>query len=621
MGAWAGRPSAALLWALALLALPRVRGDCSTLPTFQNARPEENYDANKIFVDGTTITYRCDTGYVKIPGKSDSVTCQGVEWSEIPQFCDRSCNAPQRFLTMQLDATFINKNYFPINSTVTFVCRPGHTLSKFGQLISTCQENGTWSSVSGSCKKKSCPNPESLDNGRVEILTDILFGSQIEYSCEEGYTLIGDSKRLCEIAGNKVVWSGDVPVCKGNIPTSKMQSFQKLPKFSFAEVRCEIPQVDNAVPISGFGRSYTYRDTIIFECKEGYILQSNDKITCEADNNWSPALPVCYKGSCNAPQQFLTMQLNATFINKNYFPINSTVTFVCRPGHTLSKFGQLISTCQENGTWSSVSGSCKKKSCPNPESLDNGRVEILTDILFGSQIEYSCEEGYTLIGDSKRLCEIAGNKVVWSGDVPVCKVITCVPPPNIQNGEHSDADKDLFSYGETVTYRCDSSVRDRFSLIGSNTIFCDKDGQWNTMPPQCKEVRCEIPQVDNAVPISGFGRSYTYRDTIIFECEKGYILQNNNKITCEADNNWSPALPVCYKEASVPPKEESQGLGPGIIFLIVITIVIALVIITIIIYRQKNRKKGKSATISVDYKASSKQENHSEESRYMVSEN
>uniref|UniRef100_A0A7N4NZH0 Sushi domain-containing protein n=1 Tax=Sarcophilus harrisii TaxID=9305 RepID=A0A7N4NZH0_SARHA len=441
---------------------------------------------------------------------------------------------------MQLDATFINKNYFPINSTVTFVCRPGHTLSKFGQLISTCQENGTWSSVSGSCKKKSCPNPESLDNGRVEILTDILFGSQIEYSCEEGYTLIGDSKRLCEIAGNKVVWSGDVPVCKG---------------------------------------------------------------------------------SCNAPQQFLTMQLNATFINKNYFPINSTVTFVCRPGHTLSKFGQLISTCQENGTWSSVSGSCKKKSCPNPESLDNGRVEILTDILFGSQIEYSCEEGYTLIGDSKRLCEIAGNKVVWSGDVPVCKVITCVPPPNIQNGEHSDADKDLFSYGETVTYRCDSSVRDRFSLIGSNTIFCDKDGQWNTMPPQCKEVRCEIPQVDNAVPISGFGRSYTYRDTIIFECEKGYILQNNNKITCEADNNWSPALPVCYKEASVPPKEESQGLGPGIIFLIVITIVIALVIITIIIYRQKNRKKGKSATISVDYKASSKQENHSEESRYMVSEN
>ncbi|XP_051854443.1 complement decay-accelerating factor-like isoform X4 [Antechinus flavipes] len=419
MGAYArrgtGLPSVALLWALTLLAVPRVRGDCSTLPTFQNAHPAENYDANKAFVDGTTITYRCDTGYVKIPGKSDSVTCKGVEWSEIPQFCDRSCDAPKLFLTMQLDATFINKNNFPINSSVTFVCRPGYTLSKFGKLISTCQQNGSWSPVSGSCKKKSCPNPESLDNGRVEILTDILFGSEIEYSCEEGYTLIGDNIRLCEIAGNKVVWSGDVPFCK--------------------EVRCETPQVDNAVPISGFGRFYTYKDTIIFECEKGYILQSNNKITCEADNNWSPALPVCYK------------------------------------------------------------------------------------------------------------------------------VNTCVPPPDIQNGEHSGAGKDLFSYGETVTYRCDSSVRDRFSLIGNNTIFCDKDGQWNTVPPQCKEVRCETPQVDNAVPVSGFVRSYTYRDTIIFECEKGYFLQSNNKITCEADNNWSPALPVCYKESSVPPKKESQGLG------------------------------------------------------------
>ncbi|XP_051854441.1 complement decay-accelerating factor-like isoform X2 [Antechinus flavipes] len=509
MGAYArrgtGLPSVALLWALTLLAVPRVRGDCSTLPTFQNAHPAENYDANKAFVDGTTITYRCDTGYVKIPGKSDSVTCKGVEWSEIPQFCDRSCDAPKLFLTMQLDATFINKNNFPINSSVTFVCRPGYTLSKFGKLISTCQQNGSWSPVSGSCKKKSCPNPESLDNGRVEILTDILFGSEIEYSCEEGYTLIGDNIRLCEIAGNKVVWSGDVPFCKVNtcVPPPDIQNGEHSGAgkdlFSYGEtvtyrcdssvrdrfslignntifcdkdgqwntvppqckeVRCETPQVDNAVPISGFGRFYTYKDTIIFECEKGYILQSNNKITCEADNNWSPALPVCYK------------------------------------------------------------------------------------------------------------------------------VNTCVPPPDIQNGEHSGAGKDLFSYGETVTYRCDSSVRDRFSLIGNNTIFCDKDGQWNTVPPQCKEVRCETPQVDNAVPVSGFVRSYTYRDTIIFECEKGYFLQSNNKITCEADNNWSPALPVCYKESSVPPKKESQGLDPGIIILIVIIVVIALVIIIVIIYRQ-----------------------------------
>ncbi|XP_036609401.1 complement decay-accelerating factor-like isoform X3 [Trichosurus vulpecula] len=398
-GAWLR--SVGLLGVLALLRLPRASGDCSTLPAIPHAHPEENYDADKTFSDGTTITYKCDTGYVKLPGKSNSITCQGGEWSEIPQFCDRSCNAPGRFTTMQLDAAFINKNYFPINSTVTFVCRPGHTLSTFGPLISTCQDDGTWSPVSGSCKKKSCPHP------------------------------------------------GD---------------------------------------------------------------------------------------------------------------------------------------------------------------LEHGRVDIPTDTLFGSQIEYSCFEGYTLVGDATRHCHIDGNKVQWTGDVPVCNIITCAPPPDIQDGKHNSVDKDFFNYGEAVTYRCESSGRKGLSLIGDATIFCDKDGQWNKSPPQCKEVKCKIPQVDNAIQMSGFGPFYTYKDTIEFACKEGYIFQNNSRITCEADNNWSPALPVCYKGpvippskeppvsshpgTSLPPSKEPSGLGAGIVVLIVIITVIVLALTSFIIYRQYNKRKG-----------------------------
>ncbi|XP_068930844.1 membrane cofactor protein-like isoform X2 [Petaurus breviceps papuanus] len=439
-GAWLR--SVGLLGALALLGLPRASGDCSTLPAIPHAHPEENYDASKTFGEGTTITYKCDTGYVKLPGKSDSITCQGVEWSEIPQFCDRSCNAPDLSNAMQLDATFVNKNYFPINSTVTFLCRPGHTPSQFSPLISTCQENGTWSPVSGSCKKKSCPRPEDLDNGRFDMPTDTLFGSRIVYSCDEGYTLIGDSTRYCEIAGNKVLWSGNVPHCKIN---------------------------------------------------------------------------------------------------------------------------------------------------------------------------------------------------------------TCTPPPSIEDGKHNGVDKDFFTYGEAVTYHCDSRGRDPFSLIGDATIFCNKDGQWNKSPPQCKEVRCKTPKVDNAVQVTGFGSSHTYKDTIEFACKDGYIFKNNSRITCEADNNWSPALPVCYEGAvfppskeppvsshpgstitsqpeppvssqpgpSLPPSKEPSGLGVGIIVLIVIIAFIVVVLTVFIIYRRYNKKKGKNAAIpvSADYKTCLEQGNHSEESK------
>ncbi|XP_036609409.1 membrane cofactor protein-like isoform X10 [Trichosurus vulpecula] len=328
-------------------------------------------------------------------------------------------------------------------------------------------------------------------------------------------------------------------------------------------------------------------------------------------------------GSCNAPGRFTTMQLDAAFINKNYFPINSTVTFVCRPGHTLSTFGPLISTCQDDGTWSPVSGSCKKKSCPHPGDLEHGRVDIPTDTLFGSQIEYSCFEGYTLVGDATRHCHIDGNKVQWTGDVPVCNIITCAPPPDIQDGKHNSVDKDFFNYGEAVTYRCESSGRKGLSLIGDATIFCDKDGQWNKSPPQCKEVKCKIPQVDNAIQMSGFGPFYTYKDTIEFACKEGYIFQNNSRITCEADNNWSPALPVCYKGPVIPPSKEppvSSHPGAGIVVLIVIITVIVLALTSFIIYRQYNKRKGKSAEIagSADYKACPEQGNHSEESKSMV---
>ncbi|XP_078012467.1 membrane cofactor protein-like isoform X5 [Phascolarctos cinereus] len=333
------------------------------------------------------------------------------------------------------------------------------------------------------------------------------------------------------------------------------------------------------------------------------------------------ALPQA-SGSCNAPNRNASMQLNAIFISENYFPINSTVSFLCRPGYTLSKPGPLLSTCQDDGTWSPVSGSCKKKSCPNPQDLENGQVHI-PDTSFGSEITYSCDEGYTLIGDDVRRCELDGNRVVWSGAIPFCKINTCAPPTSIENGKHNGGNKDFFTYGEVVTYHCDSRGQHPLSLIGDARIICDKDGEWDKLPPKCKEVKCKTPKVDNAVQLTGFGSFHTYKDTIIFECEDGYFfLRGNGRITCEADSNWSPVLPVCSAERpsteppypsrpgststsqqeppvsskpgpSLPPNKEPQGPSLGIIIVIVLTIVIVLAIIFgFIVYCQYKKQKG-----------------------------
>ncbi|XP_056671851.1 membrane cofactor protein-like isoform X6 [Monodelphis domestica] len=326
-------------------------------------------------------------------------------------------------------------------------------------------------------------------------------------------------------------------------------------------------------------------------------------------------------GSCNQPPRYNTMQPDSAFISQNYFPINSTVTFVCRPGHSLIKLGPLLSICQDDGSWSPISESCKKKSCPTPVTPDHGQIMTPTDILFGSKIEYSCDEGYHLIGDAVRHCTLSNNQVLWSGESPVCEITTCLSPPNINNGKHNGGHKDVFTYGETVTYHCDLRAQDQFSLIGEATITCAEHGEWNKPTPECKVVKCTTPYVPNAVQVSGFGSSHTYKDTIVFECKEGYILQNNRKITCEADNKWKPELPICSEGPSLPPVEEppSGQMSPGIIALIAIAAIV-FVIIILVISHQYNKKKGKNATIpaNASYKACPKKENHSQESNCNV---
>ena len=55
------------------------------------------------------------------------------------------------------------------------------------------------------CRKLSAP-----DNGDIE-LSGIHPGSNAAYSCEKGYTLVGDDTRKCQRNGQ---WTGSAPICQ-----------------------------------------------------------------------------------------------------------------------------------------------------------------------------------------------------------------------------------------------------------------------------------------------------------------------------------------------------------------------------------------------------------------------
>nr|XP_058901588.1 complement decay-accelerating factor isoform X3 [Kogia breviceps] len=259
---------------LLLLRPPAASGDCSLPPDVPNAQPA--LGALTSFPKQSTVTYKCNEGFVKVPGKADTVVCLNNQWSEVAEFCNRSCDVPTRLLFASLKKSYTKQNYFPEGSTVEYDCRLGfirdHSLS--GKL--TCLQNFTWSKPDEFCKKKSCGNPREIKNGHVSITRDLLFGSSIHFSCNTGYKLVGATSSYCSLAGNTVEWSGRFPECQ--------------------EILCpEPPEVDHGM-IENEQSSYAYRQSVTYKCMKGFTLHGESSIYCTVKDDqgeWSGPPPEC----------------------------------------------------------------------------------------------------------------------------------------------------------------------------------------------------------------------------------------------------------------------------------------------------------------------------------------
>uniref|UniRef100_A0A8D0TJI3 Sushi domain-containing protein n=1 Tax=Sus scrofa TaxID=9823 RepID=A0A8D0TJI3_PIG len=204
---------------LLLLCIPAAQGDCSLPPDVPNAQPDLRGLAS--FPEQTTITYKCNKGFVKVPGMADSVLCLNDKWSEVAEFCNRSCDVPTRLHFASLKKSYSKQNYFPEGFTVEYECRKGYKRDLTLSEKLTCLQNFTWSKPDEFCKKKQCPTPGELKNGHVNITTDLLFGASIFFSCNAGYRLVGATSSYCFAIANDVEWSDPLPECQEISPTVK----------------------------------------------------------------------------------------------------------------------------------------------------------------------------------------------------------------------------------------------------------------------------------------------------------------------------------------------------------------------------------------------------------------
>ncbi|XP_014384422.1 PREDICTED: membrane cofactor protein-like [Myotis brandtii] len=460
-----------------------------------------------------------------------------------------ACDDPPRYQSMKIKGN--PKPSYNAGDTIEYECRLGYKrIVPFLPMSTVCQPSNTWvPPLQEACTKKACQQLGDLVNGDVVYANGSMeFGSQAHFKCNAGYYLIGPKTLYCELAGNNVEWSDNLPSCE--------------------KVLCKPPpKIPNGEFTNSHKATFEYNELVTYSCKpsggpDEYSLVGERKLICIGHDKWSSNPPEC-KDACDEIPRYESMKAKGN----PQPPVSSgfEVEYECRPGFRLivPLVRPTTTVCQPDGTWAPpLQEACTRKSCLQPAEPLNGHVEGTFQL--GTQANYSCNEGYYLLGSPVIHCELSGNDVVWSDEPPLCEKILCQPPQQIPNGEFSNSDKDTFEYNEMVTYRCKTSNGpDEYSLVGESRLICSGPNKWSSDPPECKVVKCPYPSLPDGTIVSGFGKKYYYKAEVEFECNQGYSLEGSRKIVCEANSTWVPEIPRCVKDAcdEIPRYESMKAKG------------------------------------------------------------
>ncbi|XP_060034355.1 apolipoprotein R-like isoform X2 [Erinaceus europaeus] len=110
-----------------------------------------------------------------------------------------------------------------------------------------------------------------------------------------------------------------------------------------------------------------------------------------------------------------------------------------------------------------------------PHIKHGSSEDVSSFFSFSTVVHYSCEDGYTLVGEA----EISCRNAQWSAEAPQCRALC--PKPDVANGELS-WDKEQYLELETVIVQCGCG----YGLLGPQSITCSENGTWSPEVPKCE---------------------------------------------------------------------------------------------------------------------------------------
>ncbi|XP_059839514.1 complement factor H-like [Hypanus sabinus] len=255
-------------------------------------------------------------------------------------------------------------------------------------------------------------------------------------------------------------------------------------------------------------------------------------------HNLLKARSVRSASECSQPERIKNATPRLSTRNNRY-PHNSFVTYQCDSGYV----GILRYMCVD-GQWikDNPDLTCSLKRCGTPEDILHGSFKLIQgeDLVFGARIEYTCDEGYQLVGTRNYSdCELSG----WSGRAPYCEVKTCPPVNNPENGRIAepgffDNDHD-YPFGSFLRFECNSPD---LEIHGASQIYCLENGTWSNPVPKCKELKCKRPDIPNA-NVKTKHEEFRHLEQLSYTCNRNYKPSGLRSTTC-TQTGWNPP-PLC----------------------------------------------------------------------------
>ncbi|XP_078716990.1 membrane cofactor protein-like isoform X3 [Lampetra fluviatilis] len=314
------------------------------------------------------------------------------------------------------------------------------------------------------------------------------------------------------------------------------------------------PRVNNGRPVST-NTFFPVTEFVQYKCNSGYSPSKNSslRLTCVANGTWEELNYWCERKQCSPKPIDQGSYTGGTFFG-------DTVTYTCDVGYELTgKTYQL--TCMADGTWNPVDPpDCQPVSCPEIDATEKLVFQLSLQYQYQSRVTYSCEAGFSLIGNSFQDCLESGT---WSASKPICKDVKCTTPQwDINHGQAMSERKEVYKYKDIVRYQCLANYR-----AEPSEIQCTENNEWSATV-NCVFTGCRSPPLIGNGDVVQPKSKYAIGDLVSYKCREGYRLEGSETATCREKDQWTQPPTCALRTTSLPRTEVSPQCScdrpPGI---------------------------------------------------------